>query len=653
MRKLLLLALILFALPAFSQTPEELKVIINTGKENQRYDAVKGLIQYYISFQKVVGDTTHADSARKYFPVMNQLVGKGDTTRLVEYLLMEGWFKAKYNLLSSFEDIRIAIKASREYKSDRLTGESYLTAGMLMEKEVDFITGMQYYFAATNYFKLLKDERKLAFCYRKIGNLLTVYIQYDKAQEYLRDASDMFYKVNDLDQFAQTMERLTAVQLRSGTQTEAEATLARMESILKNKPYQNWLVKTYYNIADFFILTQNADNAQKYLSKAQSLVPFVRDTTVFKIMPNLGWAKLCILKGQMDQALTYLKSCEKDISQIALKDDDVMNIVQEINLTYYAYYITIGDGQKANEYAMKNQELNTQIQANLSDKIAAMVRVFEAEKEENYTIANLQEINEKQREINERQETKLNYLIILAALLLFVLAAIYYRYRERQKIAKYLETEVAARTQELKAQSEEKTLMLKEIHHRVKNNLQLISSFLNLQKHFTDNDKSTEEIITETQERVRCMAIIHEKLYSAESLSNLDTKSYLSEIAQFVYQSYANSHSSIEVHLNIESAKMALDKMIPCGLIINELLSNCFKYAFKGRTDGDIWVDFHTNGDHRYLKIRDNGIGLPADFSVEKLNSLGMNIVIGLVEQLDGQFATKNDGGTTFEITFV
>jgi len=193
MRYLLAFLLISGWLNSYSSPVDSLKKILKTGNETERYHAVKQLLTHYISFQKTVGDTTNSVEANQYFPVMRRLAER-DSSRLIEYDLYMGWFLVKYDLLKSFENIRNAIKAARESKNTRSIGECYLTAGMLMESELDYFLGLQYYFAAINYFKLLKDETKLAFAYEKVGELLIIYVQYDRALEYLTKSAELFRK---------------------------------------------------------------------------------------------------------------------------------------------------------------------------------------------------------------------------------------------------------------------------------------------------------------------------------------------------------------------------------------------------------------------------------------------------------------------------
>ncbi|HEX4888519.1 MAG TPA: histidine kinase dimerization/phosphoacceptor domain -containing protein [Luteibaculaceae bacterium] len=619
--------------------------------ENEDYKQLVGSIDDLISFQRVIGDTINQREAMQKLSQLEKMVSKSDVGK-VDFHLRKGWLLTKINLLESFEQIRVAIKAAREAKSNKHIAEAYFTAGLLMEKEVDYITALQYYFVANNYFKLASEEQKLALCYSRIGNLLAVYIQYDKALVYLGDAAQIFKQIGDLNEYGKTAEKIISINLRAGKDSLANSEFDEMNKTLINTSNRKWLVLAYCSLADYYAISGATQNAEKCLAELEKLKVLVADAPLFIVSAELAHAKFFTQMGNLMAASQKLKIADSITQTAATSDEEWISVKENLNLAYYSYFLSNGEGAKANAYLEKYNDLSIQAQSNLNDKISAMVRVLEAEKDENYTISSLQILNEKQRQINEEQNTRLNYLIIFASFLAFLVGAVYYRYKQRKKIAIYLETEVEHRTQELKARAEEKSLMLKEIHHRVKNNLQLISSFLNLQKHYGINEKSTEEIIFETQERVRCMAIIHEKLYSAESLSKLDTAAYLSEIASFVHQSYSISSANIEVNLQIDSLHLSLDRMIPCGLIINELLSNCFKYAFKGLDKGEVWVRFTEVDGMKRLEIIDNGIGLPADFALDKLNSLGMNIVVGLVEQLDGKFEVQSEGGTHWVVNF-
>lgn len=204
----------------------------------------------------------------------------------------------------------------------------------------------------------------------------------------------------------------------------------------------------------------------------------------------------------------------------------------------------------------------------------------------------------------------------------------------------------------LRTSLKEKEVLLKEIHHRVKNNLQVISSLLKLQSAYIE-DKDTLALFTDSQNRVKAMALIHEKLYQSSDLARILVSDYIKNLTNNLLQSYSVSSSLIKLNVNVDNVFVDVDTAIPCGLIINELLSNSFKYAFPDGRPGQIWIEFKsTNNSHYYLRIGDNGIGLPPDFNLEESESLGLQLVWNLTEQLGGNIEVNSQNGARFEISF-
>jgi len=197
----------------------------------------------------------------------------------------------------------------------------------------------------------------------------------------------------------------------------------------------------------------------------------------------------------------------------------------------------------------------------------------------------------------------------------------------------------------------EKETMLKEIHHRVKNNLQVISSLLGLQSSCLQDEKSR-AIFQESQERVRVMANIHTMLYQSADLARVDFGGFIRDLADRLQQSYGLSGSSIEINADIADVSMAIETSIPCGLILNELMSNTLKHAFPEGRAGEVTVSMKTAGDRFELKVQDNGIGLPESVDFKHPQSLGLELVRLLAEQIGGKIDLQVEGGTTFTITF-
>lgn len=212
-------------------------------------------------------------------------------------------------------------------------------------------------------------------------------------------------------------------------------------------------------------------------------------------------------------------------------------------------------------------------------------------------------------------------------------------------------TERKQALEQIKISLHEKEVLLKEIHHRVKNNMQVITSLLSLQSK-TIRDEQALSVFQDSQNRVKSMALIHETLYQSENLSRIDFAEYLKKLVAHVSRSYRIRPDAVKIHTNVDNVSLPIDMAVPCGLIINELASNSLKYAFPTDTKGEINITFERADSQYVLKVSDTGVGLPYDFDPEKRKSLGMKLVLMLTGQLNGEMKYRNGLGTTFEIRF-
>ncbi len=205
--------------------------------------------------------------------------------------------------------------------------------------------------------------------------------------------------------------------------------------------------------------------------------------------------------------------------------------------------------------------------------------------------------------------------------------------------------------EELKQRNtEQKEIMLREIHHRVKNNLAIVISLLNLQLR-NNTDSELRRIIRDIEMRIRSMALIHEHLYRSENLDRIPLAAYLHSLATIITGTFSGNR--VNLVTSLEETNVSIETALPIGLIANELLTNAFKYAFPGHQDGEIHIGLNKENDDLFaLKIQDNGIGLPDSFSLDSEKSLGMFIVKLLVEQIDGNIEISRVKGTSFTIRF-
>lgn len=199
---------------------------------------------------------------------------------------------------------------------------------------------------------------------------------------------------------------------------------------------------------------------------------------------------------------------------------------------------------------------------------------------------------------------------------------------------------------------QEKEALLKEVHHRVKNNLQVITSLLRLEASRIDHPE-TRSVLKDVQNRIQSMAVLHETLYRSGRFADVDLGVYLRLLAGQLMRSVGSTPDQVDLRLDLASVRLNLEQAIPCGLIVNELVSNSLKHAFPAGQSGVIWVELHQAEEGALrLRVRDNGAGVPADFEIRRARSLGLQLAGDLARQLGGSLKTISGHGSSFEVTF-
>lgn len=278
--------------------------------------------------------------------------------------------------------------------------------------------------------------------------------------------------------------------------------------------------------------------------------------------------------------------------------------------------------------------MDTVFNVNIFEKTAQMKMVYETEKKEQ-TIA-LQASN------LELQKSRTNVLIITAVFVLLSGVILLIAFIGKTRSNKVL----LDQKQEIERQNNEREILLKEIHHRVKNNLQIISSLLSLQSRKME-DGEAKDAVREGQSRIKSMSLIHQKLYGESNFSKINMKEYIEDLTEILFKSYKPG-SMIEKKIEVDNLFIDVDTAVPLGLILNELISNALKYAFQDNPNGELDICMSRKDGKLFLKVADTGKGLPENFKENK--SMGMNLVYILGEQLDAQIEVDNSKGTAFII---
>jgi PAS domain S-box-containing protein len=223
---------------------------------------------------------------------------------------------------------------------------------------------------------------------------------------------------------------------------------------------------------------------------------------------------------------------------------------------------------------------------------------------------------------------------------------------DHKRLSEELERRVEERTEALRLSLGETTTLLKEVHHRVKNNLQVICSLLSMQIACSQGDEFARPL-NDAHSRVLAMSLIHEQIYQSDSLADLDFGEYIALLAERLFSTYCVDPSRIQLKLSVEPILLTMHQAIPCGLILNELISNSLKHGFNDGRSGFISITLRMLENRRAeLSVSDNGVGFPADFRLENSSSLGMQVVATLIRQLRGDLTVTGDSGATFRFSW-
>lgn len=386
------------------------------------------------------------------------------------------------------------------------------------------------------------------------------------------------------------------------------------------------------NIYQFFDLGKKKD--------LQGAVDFLKNTLKRqsdKIIGSLYYAKQESDEEQTDE----LSRIEQNIkvSNLTILHSIGISLVIAILISFLISRNISKPIIRLKDFAVKigKGKFDERIETRSMDEIGMLTLEF------NDMAGRLNDMTSQLHEANEQLEQKVNE-----------------RTAELSELNKQLQVEIAERKQaqeEIGQSLRQKELMLKEIHHRVKNNLQVICSLLYLQSESSGNPE-TAAVLDQSQNRIRSMAMVHEILYNSRDYSNIDVQDYLEQLTGSLGNSYQSSHLHFEVEVKAENISMELGKAISCGLIVNELFVNSMKHAFQNGTgrvmeDGRIVIELLIENSTRYLlKFSDNGKGFPEGFDLETSEGFGLQLVLTLTQQLEGNIRLEPSGGATFLLDF-
>ncbi|WP_258099998.1 histidine kinase dimerization/phosphoacceptor domain -containing protein [Marinoscillum pacificum] len=484
-----------------------------------------------------------------------------------------------------------------------------------------------------------QDSASIRFYASIIYNLSGIYFdmrQLDRAREFTEQSIELSTKLNDGDQLAYCYVGLAFIALNEGNYQEAEEASKKAAKYIEE--YDNDYLRGFntINLAEIYEEQGKLGNAEKLYRQ------MIQDETGNIEVSLSGYsnlARLKILQKQPDEAISLAKAM---VSRAI--EREVLPYIRDAHELLYQAYELKGDYKASlaehKEYLLfKDSLLNIEAINSLNE----MEKKYEGELKQKQIEALAFENEQNVLLLDKQESEKLMYIFAIVALLV-VIGLGSWQVIQKSKFNKTLSDKNATISNALK----EREILLKEIHHRVKNNLQIISSLLNLQARFI-KDQTAVDAVQEGRNRVKSMALIHQKLYQQDNIEGIDMPEYIDNLMSSLVSSYKITNDRLTISKEVSPILLDIDTAIPLGLIINELLTNSLKYAFTEDQTGELKIKLFEEENSLNLEVSDNGVGFETKSSSGK-NSFGLTLIDSLAEKLDASVQSFNDQGTRYLI---
>ncbi len=521
---------------------------------------------------------------------------------------------------------------------------TYGAIGDLYASQSDYPNAIKNFLTALKYAEEIDSKEQIAKQTMNIGNIYTAQGNYPKALDFLTRSLQLREETGNKRGIAVNLEGIAGTYYEMNDYENSLIYQFRALDLHAGSGDQRRMGVCFINIANNYIELKNYKKALEYSLKAFEIFREMDD--------KISYSESLVNLGNVYKHLGKYKEAESYLTKALVIADslEIQESSASIHLMLSELYKNTGDAPKVFEHYKAYVQVKDSIYSEENKKAQMEAEVnFEFEKKEGDLKAE-QEKKTAVFETESKQQKQLIGISVIAFAILLLLSLLLLRsYGQKQRANKIL----ASQKIELQKIAGEKDSLLKEIHHRVKNNLQVISGLLSLQntEHQSDELKA---ILKEGQNRVKSMALIHQMLYQNQNLSTIPFQDYLEELSKLIEKSFGAASKKIEVSVNAQNITFDVDTAIPLGLIINELLSNSIKYAFENDDRGG-QIDISLNrleNDHYNLTIKDNGKGMSDSFNFETAKSLGLRLVKMLCTQIRAELKIESINGTQIEIKF-
>jgi len=519
----------------------------------------------------------------------------------------------------------------------------YNNIGRILEKQGDHRNALEHYFKALNINVELDKKSEIANIHNNIGTIYDHQGDYSSALSHYEEALEIALEINNQPVISRIYNNIGAIKARNPLQRhEALENFNKALIIREENGDKRGMAIVYNSIGNLHLSENDYIKAEQYFKKGLRLSIEI-GLRSHETLNYCSLAEIYFWGNQLQEAYSnslkaYTIAEEigevkliKRSSELLSKSSAGLGLFENA-FNYHVVYKTMSDSVNDSENIKKIVALQYEYEYNKERELAKA----EKEKREGILHAEL-----------KRQKSIRNSFVFGFLLVFLLLTVVTYNFAQKRRINRIL----ASQKQVIEAKMKEKSAMLRELHHRVKNNLQVIYSMLNIQSRQLKDPEAVEALKSSIY-RIYAMALIHHKLYLDEKLTQVRMPGYLSDLTNNILESYSHSNGAIRIIYDVDDISLEADLAIPLGLIINELITNSIKHAFVGIAKPQLKIALKDNTNNSYtLIVEDNGIGLPEDLNHDNNGSFGMQLVNLLTQQLSGKLEVSNHHGTCFKIT--
>ncbi|OYT10659.1 MAG: hypothetical protein B6I18_07935 [Bacteroidetes bacterium 4572_112] len=540
---------------------------------------------------------------------------------LSEYSQSLGHYKEAYSLIESSDSISLI--------SDVLNN-----IGVANDYLGVYDDAIKHYNIALDINTKYNNKVGMAMTINNIGALYFFWGKYDLALENYLESLKFDHELGNIESEAGSYENIAIIYKHENDFSKASNYFNKALQINKKLGNKNSIARNYNNIGNLQLELNDYHKAIVYHKKALAMQLKLNDLEgIMYSNNNLG---SCYFKlKEYNNAEQYFIEGLRISSKQNLKVQILFSHKSLANL-----YAVTNNYMQSNKHLISYYELKDSIFTetkhqqimNLEEKYQSEKRIREIE------LLNTKNQNQDLEIESKKSQRNLWFGISILAFIMVVISI--YHYLKMRKLSEKLrqKNDLIERT------LGEKDVLLREIHHRVKNNLQIITSLLNMQSKYLEDNKS-KAIMEESKDRIKSMSLIHQKLYQEENITGIESRAYFQDLINSLCQSYGIDESEVELNISIDSIIMDVDTAIPLGLILNEVISNAFKYGVD-KSKGKFGFTFiHSDDKKLIIKIKDNGSGIPDDFDIKKSKSYGMKLIQSLGKKLKAEIEFTNNNG--------